>query len=303
MFDGNGPPVRKPKIRIGKKAVVSDIRAGVDDTGLMRAYGLSARGLEKLYAKLVAADLLSQTELDQRSLRSQRSHIVELVNPPESPLPKAFISTSDAVADIRAGMSDTELMEKHNLSARGLENLLRKLSDSGALNRSEISSRRTSGRKPVEDPTNGEDFPEDDDSDSKSRLGRIIDRYRTYIAAVAGAVGGMAFLWTFLVLVYGIGLPTRDARSELEATVKALHQQTDEVIAILEDIIRHPLVPERSGMVSSEALAGEYQQCLENCERTLHGPDDMDKILILNCKKACIGKFSNRAKKIRERFY
>ncbi|MCA1962002.1 MAG: hypothetical protein LDL33_14555 [Desulfomonile sp.] len=295
--------MRKPKIRIGKKTVVSDIRRGVDDIGLMRAYGLSARGLEKLFAKLIATGQISQTEFEQRALRSQRSHMVELINLSESPLSKAFISASEAVADIRAGMSDTELMEKHSLSARGLEDLLRKLVKAGVLNRSEISSRRPSGRKSVEVSTNDEDFPADDAPDTESRLGGIVGRYRTYFAAAAGALGGMALLWTFLFLVCGIGFPTRDARRELEATVKALHQQAEEMIAILEDIIRQPLLSERPGIVSGESLAGEYQQCLENCERSLPGLDDMDKILVLNCKKACIGKYSNRAKNIRERFY
>lgn len=299
--------MRKPKIRIGKRAIVRDIHAGLDDAELMRAFGLSAQGLQKLFAKLVAAAQISQSELDQRALRSTRSHVVELVDPPGSGRSTALVNTSDALADIRAGMSDTELMEKYNLSARGLENLFRKLTDAGAATLSDFSSRRAAGRRRSPIPVGEYDFPADDSQHHRWLRVKSRERLRMVFAAIAGLVGGVVLIGTILVLGYKVNyLSARTQRvehSELETTVKALQEQAEEMIAILEEIIQHPPTSALSGIASSESVAEEYRECLENCEKSLPGSDDMDKALVLNCKKGCIGKYSERTRKIRERFY
>lgn len=296
--------MHKPKIRVGKKAVVKDIRAGLDDAALMRSYGLSARGLERLFAKLTAAGQISRAELDRRALRSQFSHMVELINLPESPPSRAFVSTPDAVADIRGGMGDTELMEKYSLSARGLENLFRKLVRAGALDRSDLSARQAAARFRVGAPLEGGDFPVDESPESEPGAVRILDRYRVAMAAFAGLLGGVVLSVVVLSLVYGVDLPFRHSqRSELESTVRTLQKQAQDMITILEEIIRHQALVELSGTVPQESLAEEYQQCLQNCEKSLPGPDEVDKVLVLNCKKGCMGRYSERAKKIRERFY
>jgi len=49
--------------QIHAKAVVSDIRSGLGDNGLMAKYGLSQRGLERLFKKLVALKLITPDEL------------------------------------------------------------------------------------------------------------------------------------------------------------------------------------------------------------------------------------------------
>jgi len=56
--------------------------------------------------------------------------------------PKVRIKAKDAVRDIRSGMTDSQLMEKYGLSAKGLQNLLLTLLESKAIIPAEIDQRR-----------------------------------------------------------------------------------------------------------------------------------------------------------------
>ncbi len=56
--------------------------------------------------------------------------------------PKPKIRARDAVNDIRAGMNDAELMEKYELSAKGLQSLLMKLVEVKAVTQIELQQRR-----------------------------------------------------------------------------------------------------------------------------------------------------------------
>ncbi len=55
----------KPKI--GAKAILTDIRSGMDDAALMLKYSLSPQGIQSIFKKLIAARALTQAELDRRS--------------------------------------------------------------------------------------------------------------------------------------------------------------------------------------------------------------------------------------------
>jgi hypothetical protein len=55
---------------------------------------------------------------------------------------KVRIKAGDAVRDIRAGMTDSELMEKYGLSAKGLHSLVLKLLEVKAITPAEIKQRR-----------------------------------------------------------------------------------------------------------------------------------------------------------------
>ncbi len=57
---------------------------------------------------------------------------------------KRTIKASEIVRDLRSGMSDHELMEKYQLTVRGLESLFRKLEESKAVRRSELYGRFSS---------------------------------------------------------------------------------------------------------------------------------------------------------------
>lgn len=57
---------------------------------------------------------------------------------------KPKIKASDAVNDVRSGMTDSEMMEKYGLSAKGLHSLFLKLLEVKALTQSELNRRRAS---------------------------------------------------------------------------------------------------------------------------------------------------------------
>ncbi len=52
--------------QISAKAILADIKAGMDDTALMKKYQLSDKGLQSIFKKLVDAGVLKQEELEKR---------------------------------------------------------------------------------------------------------------------------------------------------------------------------------------------------------------------------------------------
>jgi len=57
----------EPKRTINAKEAAADIRSGITSSDLMQKYGVSAKGLEVLFRKLVAAGLLHENELNRRN--------------------------------------------------------------------------------------------------------------------------------------------------------------------------------------------------------------------------------------------
>ena len=72
----------KPVLFVMAKDPVNDIRLGISDVAMMQKYGISARGLERLFKKLVEAGAIEQFELEQRMRSTQRSHAVDLATFP-----------------------------------------------------------------------------------------------------------------------------------------------------------------------------------------------------------------------------
>ncbi len=56
-----------PKKRLKAKNLVNDIRGGVDDSLLMVKYGLSSKGLQSVFRKLVTGNFIRKNELENRS--------------------------------------------------------------------------------------------------------------------------------------------------------------------------------------------------------------------------------------------
>ena len=54
------------RIRIKGREILSDIRSGMDDAGLMKKYGLSSKGVLQLMGRLVSQGLLKPSELAER---------------------------------------------------------------------------------------------------------------------------------------------------------------------------------------------------------------------------------------------
>jgi hypothetical protein len=62
---------------------------------------------------------------------------------------KRIVQARDIVRDVRSGMTDTELMEKYGLSAKGLESAFAKLVSSGIMTVGEVYGQRRSGQDTV----------------------------------------------------------------------------------------------------------------------------------------------------------
>jgi hypothetical protein len=304
----------KPKILIVRKKVVRDIRAGLDDAALMRKYGISARGVERLFEKLIGAGEIDREEFDKRMLSSQQSHVVELETLEAPILPKKVIRTSEAIGDIRSGMTETSLMEKYNLSARGVESLFRRLVETGKMTRSELRSRMDPAESPKNPPagyaggflTEDDEF-EPEEAEGPSGTGRMPDRYKLALSIAAGMVAGAALAAVFFIYMPGgqasqLNEPEQPSTS-LMATVKALRMQAEDLIRILEAIAKDPEAPRGHSSSAEPHQSAQLQRCLEECDKSVSAPDDDDKILVLNCKKECLSKYSERVRKIRERFY
>ena len=123
--------------------VVKCIRSGMTDAALMDEFQISAGGLQKLFGALLNAGILSREELEARLTLSYGSVIVDI--PREKfPAPgsrKPVIDAADALNCIRSGMNDTALMQRYNLSAKGIQSLIGKLVASGLLSPGVIAGR------------------------------------------------------------------------------------------------------------------------------------------------------------------
>ncbi len=141
----------KRQIRI--RAALADVRSGLSETELMDKYQLAAKGLQSLLTKLVASELITQEELErhlpgfmQSARLSEESGRaggedwkIRRTRPGEKP--GQVVRAADAIADIKAGMTDSELMEKYRLSSKGLQDLLEQLVKAGLVAPTEVERR------------------------------------------------------------------------------------------------------------------------------------------------------------------
>ena len=156
---------------VDAKEARDDILAGLSDAELMEKYRVSATGLESLFTKLLKAGIISQAQLDERmhgydatvnvterlgpfiivptpeEIEAAQERQQEKLREKEEAREKQSdegarrVGVNEAVADIRAGMGDAELMEKYRLTATGLQSLFEKLLDRGWIDRGEYEER------------------------------------------------------------------------------------------------------------------------------------------------------------------
>lgn len=93
--------------KVPQNQVLEDIRSGMDETAIRKKYNLSAKGVKRLYEKLIEAKLLGH---DLKPV-SRRLNLLQFL------------------ADIRAGMSNPDIMEKYKLSEDMLRQVSKKLLD------------------------------------------------------------------------------------------------------------------------------------------------------------------------------
>jgi uncharacterized protein (DUF433 family) len=102
---------------IRAREVLSDIRAGMGHMALMEKYKLTPVGLHNLFEELTNLGLLERIDRHDVIPGRQRIRIREIVS------------------DIKAGMTDPQLMTKYKIDRRALQSLFKKLLDLKAVSR------------------------------------------------------------------------------------------------------------------------------------------------------------------------
>jgi rubrerythrin len=143
------------KRQINVKEAVEDIRSGLDDRSLMVKYRLDAKGLQSLLDKLADVGAIERGELESRmtgytatavvsdDFTHSGEHTVSQLSVKESTKQKGVqtIKAREAVNAIRSGMTDTEIMAKYKLSAKGLRCLFDQLMQAGAVRQNDVERR------------------------------------------------------------------------------------------------------------------------------------------------------------------
>ncbi|MGO9566491.1 MAG: YIP1 family protein [Desulfomonilaceae bacterium] len=129
------------KQKIGAREAVNDIRSGMTDAELMKKYGLTAKGLESLFRKLVEAKLLEESFVSKRTAPVAADRGAESRQPP-APIPESApppglgepskLSTA-ILQDIKDGRHDSDIMRRHELSPGKLNEIRDSLGESGLL--------------------------------------------------------------------------------------------------------------------------------------------------------------------------
>ncbi len=109
------------KLRIRAGEAVNDIRAGMTDSEMMEKYGLSGKGLDKLFMKLLEVHAISQSEMDKRCAAYQDTIMIQQLD------------ANEMAADLRTGLSDSEMMKKYALSPHGLQRAFQRMMDASII--------------------------------------------------------------------------------------------------------------------------------------------------------------------------
>lgn len=124
--------------------------------------------------------------------------------------------------------------------------------------------------------------------------------YKHYFCAMGGAVvGGVGVL---VVIALLSGSPTASP-SELAKMTNPMMIAVDRVLVQAESLIKvlEGIVGERQaqGHLDASENKSEYQNCLDNCAKSVQVDDESDKWLLINCRKDCISQYSERVKETR----
>lgn len=303
----------KFKMQINSRQAVEAIRSGMSDLALMEKFGLSAGGLERLFKKLVAAEELHQLEVHARLRASQQSHVVDLIISQPARTKKARIEADQALKDIQAGMSDSELMQKYNISAKGLRSLFGKLLAASLISRRELAARRDSRRRAESALVKDADLPLEHVPPERSAnrlpsfIVRLLREHRVFAAAVLGACAGVVLSAALLFVVEGLDgslWNRRDPRKEaLQAANEALFTQAQEMVSVLEAIARGDAAAASPAGPRAGSDRSECEKCMKKCEENIKVDDDVDKAVVINCKRECLAAHSERFRKIREMYH
>ena len=224
---------------------------------------------------------------------------------------KAIVNAEEAVRSIRSGMTDEALMEKYELSQKGLESLFRNLIATGAIEQSDLDRRRDSlhgtGWIPsLRNPRRVANVEKEDEegmawpSDDRS----IWAEYKHYFFAVGGAfLGGLSvILGTTFFGEADRAKPSQSApvAGPIAIADKGEPAQAEQLSRILEAIANDVRA---KGHFETPGKALEYEDCLNDCANNFRVVEQPDEALLINCRRECITKYAERVKEMRKRFY
>jgi anti-anti-sigma regulatory factor/DNA-binding HxlR family transcriptional regulator len=126
-------PIPEPeKPTLSAKVILRDLANELTDSGLMRKYGLSSKGLASMYKKLLDKGLIDEDMIEQRR-GPYTATIVVPVRGFEDQSKKVVVDAGEAVKDVLDNVSNNELMAKYRLSEKGLMSMLKKLYKKGLI--------------------------------------------------------------------------------------------------------------------------------------------------------------------------
>lgn len=135
--------LKRSPIKISTKEIVELVKSGIDEASLMEKFNFSAKAIDSLLDRLVAAGMLTQSEVDGLRALSSGSVVVDSGQAkfPWMTWEWPVISGADAAKCIRCGMNDSSLMKRYGISAKGLRSLFEQLVASGIIRQSELDKR------------------------------------------------------------------------------------------------------------------------------------------------------------------
>ncbi len=142
------------KRKISAKEAVAAIRSGMNDSALMKEYGLARSGLQSLFDKLVTSGYLDLAEVQARMPGflgtvdiseagfPTRGDGTQGAPQPQTGRSGAWINAQEAARDIRGGLDDAALMGKYRLTSRGLRSMVDKLVAVGLITQADLDRRK-----------------------------------------------------------------------------------------------------------------------------------------------------------------
>lgn len=124
---------------LSAKELLQDLANNLSDLQLMEKHGLSEKGLQSMYKKLIKKGLITKRELARR-WGIDTSEITVSRDGLRSP--KVEVDVAEVLADIAENYSDRRLMDKYRLSVKGLRSLFKKLRRKNLISKETFLERR-----------------------------------------------------------------------------------------------------------------------------------------------------------------
>ncbi len=129
---------------VSARELLGDLANNLSDKELMKKHGLSPRGLDRLFRKLLRKGLIFRRALARR-LGAPTKQISVIFETKDAN--KVTVDAWDVMKNLVNEMTDAELMREYKLSPRGLQSLFRKLYNKGFITKATFLRRMHSSGK------------------------------------------------------------------------------------------------------------------------------------------------------------